>query len=653
MKCMGWGAMVILLLVAMLPMRAFALDTVPSATGPNKVSGPLLITGYSLSGHSLKYVQIYNSSNSVVALDGWSVYVEYAATQLNIVSLEGLLAPGKYALVANAATVPSATVLFVDTVLPSDPIPTAVGLQPPAASNVMNEIAVPVVTVSTPRVTGAPATFYFARNISTSTGNYLTTYAAFVPSPTFMLVSDELYVPPQSPPIQITEIYPDATTCSPFDEASICSDYVKVFNASNDAINLEQFRLRTGSNGQTSSASNTIQLGGSLASGSYVSFPLSLIASGSWVWLEDRYGAARYDGTLVGYPSSSGFDAQAWAYNATSDAWEWTVYPTPGNQASRFPEVAVVNRCEGLVISEISANVASEDQFIEVTNSGASALHMLGCALQTNRSQAASFIFADVTLQPADYLTIYLRDTPLTLTKTTSGSVYLLTSDLADEVDHSSYSDLSENTSWALITGEWVQTYDQTPNEPNTWLEYLACGQGAVRNLDTGLCNKNTTTTTLSDCGVGKYRSEDTNRCRSIEEISSLAQCDTDQYRSPETNRCRSLVSMASSLTPCAASQERNLETNRCRSVESANILVPCAAGQERNPDTNRCRTVASSSIAADFPVEVAAATSEATLGWWAFGGVGLIAAGYAGWEWRREVAGWIRKITPLGIGRP
>ncbi len=653
MKRIWWGAATIILLISIIPVRVFALDTVPSATTPNKVTGPLIITGYSFSGHSLKYVQIYNHSDNVVALDGWQVYIEYASVQQNIKTLEGLLAPGRYASVANVATAPSATFSFVDTIPSVDPVMTTVGLQPPTGQNIITETASPTITSSTPRMAGSPATFHFMRNISASTGSYLTTFMAFTPSSTFTLVSDALYEPPQSPPLQIVEIYPDATACAPFDSASICNDYVKIFNASDSTIDLGQYRIRTGAKGQAASTSNTVVMSGIIGSGSYVSVPLSLNASGNWVWLEDRYGSISYDQTVINYPSSSGYDLQAWAFNALSDNWEWTMYPMPGNQASRFPEQPLVNACSGIVISEIAANVASEDQFIEVSNIGTSAINLLGCALQTNRSQTSSFVFSDVTLRPAEYMTIYVRDTPLTLTKTTSGSVYLLTSDLADEIDLVSYADLSENTSWALIADDWKQTFTVTPNQSNVWLEYQLCAEGMVRNTDTGMCNKITVTASLSDCGIGKYRSEETNRCRSFEEISSLSPCDTDQYRSPETNRCRSLLTVASSLTPCAASQTRNPETNRCRSVESVDALSPCAAGQERNPDTNRCRSVTSSSVAADFPVEVAAATSEATLGWWAFGGVGLIAAAYAGWEWRREVTGWVRRIVPFGIGRP
>jgi hypothetical protein len=56
--------------VLLLAAPVSALETTPSM--PPKVNGPLLITGYSLQGHSLRYVQVTNTSEEVVALEGWS-----------------------------------------------------------------------------------------------------------------------------------------------------------------------------------------------------------------------------------------------------------------------------------------------------------------------------------------------------------------------------------------------------------------------------------------------------------------------------------------------------------------------------------------------------------------------------------------------------
>ena len=121
-----------------------------------------------------------------------------------------------------------------------------------------------------------------------------------------------------------------------------------------------------------------------------------------------------------------------------------------------------------------------------------------------------------------------------------------------------------------------------------------------------------------------------------------LKPCRSDQVRNRETNRCKNIVSSsAASLAPCKENQTRNPLTNRCRSLDTVatSELKPCAANQERNPETNRCRSKPAVLAATDFPIETVKDAPEGTLGWWAFAGVGSMAAGYAGWEWRRELA--------------
>jgi hypothetical protein len=134
---------------------------------------------------------------------------------------------------------------------------------------------------------------------------------------------------------------------------------------------------------------------------------------------------------------------------------------------------------------------------------------------------------------------------------------------------------------------------------------------------------------------------------------STLVPCRADQYRNPATNRCKLRAAAASGLQPCAANQFRNPATNRCKSLAStASTLKPCAANQERNPATNRCRTKAVLA-AADFPVKNVPEGKQAAVGWWAFGGAAVLAAGYAGWEWRREVLRGVLKVASLfGAGK-
>lgn len=154
-------------------------------------------------------------------------------------------------------------------------------------------------------------------------------------------------------------------------------------------------------------------------------------------------------------------------------------------------------------------------------------------------------------------------------------------------------------------------------------------------------------TSELTPCEANQYRSLETNRCRLISTTSEqLIACDADQYRSPETNRCRSLATAASVLVPCESGQERNADTNRCRSILGASTsLQPCGKGQTRNPETNRCRNSQSSTPIAEFAVEPIKQGGKAFVGWWALGGLGVLAAGYGIWEWRSEMMTAVRKV--------
>lgn len=157
-------------------------------------------------------------------------------------------------------------------------------------------------------------------------------------------------------------------------------------------------------------------------------------------------------------------------------------------------------------------------------------------------------------------------------------------------------------------------------------------------------------TSTLKPCADNQYRSLETNRCRLLVSASSstLKACKDGQYRSEETNRCRSIATAAAAvLKPCADDQFRNPASGRCKKIASTDDLPqPCPAGKERNPTTNRCRTVESTDLpAAAFAVEPVKQGVKSFVGWWALGGVGIVAAGYATWEWRRELKNTIQKI--------
>lgn len=361
---------------------------------------------------------------------------------------------------------------------------------------------------------------------------------------------------------------------------------------------------------------------------------------------------------------------------------EFLVYknelPTPGSalecliDASIDPadptDPGVVNKCEGLRISEIGANLAQ--QFVELHNTLDEPINMAGCRVMTNRSASAYFALPETILPADEYFIVAIDKTPLILTKTTTGTVYLLSSDGA-EIDSQSYANLAKDTAWALVYKEWKQTYSVTPGALNVYQQYLPCTTGYERNEETGRCRKIVQLAEQADCGEGKYRSEETNRCRNLTVESTLRPCTVHQYRNPATGRCRNATTATSSLTPCKAGQSRNPTTNRCRNITSmtstltpckagqvrnpatnrckavattASTLKPCAVGQERNPATNRCRKVAQGDANAGFKIVESDKATDHVVSWLALGAIGSMALGYGAWEWRREVFGILGK---------
>jgi hypothetical protein len=308
------------------------------------------------------------------------------------------------------------------------------------------------------------------------------------------------------------------------------------------------------------------------------------------------------------------------SYAFINDEWQITGKPTPNS--ANAP--GVINDCAGLELSEIAANV--DEQFIEIANVTARAIDVTGCQLMTNRNNAA-YEFPEAMLAGGGYLVVKIKDTSLTLTKTTTGTVYLLASDGGREVDSTAYASLAKDTSWALIDGAWRQTYTLTPNAANVWAAYPSCPAGQERNIETG-------------------------RCRKILEPEVLAPCPAGQYRNPETNRCKK-YDTGSTLTPCKEGYERNPLTNRCRKiVVEEDGLKPCAEGWERNPETNRCRKKVSTAPAS-FAVQPGDSTGGSMTALLASAGVVILTTSIILFQFRMEIANFFRRLRPkLSLAR-
>lgn len=295
-----------------------------------------------------------------------------------------------------------------------------------------------------------------------------------------------------------------------------------------------------------------------------------------------------------------------------------------------------------LELSEILPNPKGTDsggEYIELHNPGNELVALDTYVLQTGVSTLKAYFFPQgSTIGPGEYKVFKDSDMGFTLTNT-SGRVTLWTIDGFQLDDTGLYESAGDDMAWAKIAGVWSYTDTTTPGLANV------VSQSEESNVS------RSSEATLAACETGKYRNPLTNRCRTIEtDASVLASCDSDQYRNPETGRCKKIAS-ASTLTPCKDGQYRSEETNRCRNISAAGAdLAACKEGQERNPETNRCRTVTSKSVpSAAYAVESVKDGAKAFVGWWAVGGIGMVALGYAAWEWRREVSMYIRKLFHFG----
>lgn len=293
-----------------------------------------------------------------------------------------------------------------------------------------------------------------------------------------------------------------------------------------------------------------------------------------------------------------------------------------------------------LQITELLPNSAGTDtgkEYIELYNptDKAADLSLYKLHVGLNNEKTFEFPLGSI-IGPGEYKTFYDSEIKFTLANTTS-KVSVTGNDGTSITQTEIYSSPDDDQAWAYINGIWEYTNQPTPGGFN--LAFLETTEDPVSN-----------DTTVATCPVGKYRNPLTNRCRNIEsDASVLASCDADQYRNPDTGRCRK-ITVAATLAACKEGQYRSEETNRCRNIETAGAqLAACKEGQERNPDTNRCRTIAAASIpSAAYAVQPVKDGVQSFVGWAALGGVGVLALGYAGWEWRREIAEKIKGIGSL-----
>lgn len=315
---------------------ARAIVPVPTET-PVPVS-PLLITAYSVSATGLDFVQLYNTSDELISLDGMQLnYVRKAdLTNGTALTLGGLMKPGSHILLASADSplAPYAAMTFLP-----------IGVQLKSIQITSPTFAPLGLTKDLSTTTGV----IYARTLIATGYSTASTAMDTALATDRKLYADSLYVVPDEPLVSIVEIYPHASDCAPNDTSSLCGDYIKLYNPTDDPVDPSSYRLRSDSS--TSENSNAFQLDayGMIAPHGYLAVSLrddggkmSLTDSGGYVWLEDAAGVKLYDDTIVNYPSAGSDSKVGYAWALADDAtWQWTSAPNPIG-ANTFPPPAPV-----------------------------------------------------------------------------------------------------------------------------------------------------------------------------------------------------------------------------------------------------------------------------------------------------------------------
>lgn len=341
------------------------------------------------------------------------------------------------------------------------------------------------------------------------------------------------------------------------------------------------------------------------------------------------------EGVQVELPANTARDAEGVCYeDVCSNLPEFQAFIPEAYSRSELGQCYLTT--VPLQVTELFPNPPGEDkgaEFIEFYNPNEQPVDLTNYLFYLNGDYQKPYHFpTGGHIAAKSYLVITGAEVPFVLTNS-AGSLRLASIDGSQITDVDEYQSADAGESWLLWDGGWTYSSKPTPGMANVMPPVQGKGSAGASVV------------ALADCGEGRERNPVTNRCRAVSAVvtASLQPCKEGQYRSEETNRCRSIATAAASvLKPCADNQYRNPLTNRCRKIADADevALADCGEGRERNPTTNRCRNVlaVASVPKAAFAVEPVRQGAEAFVGWWALGGVVLLALGYAAWEWRVEV---------------
>lgn len=293
-----------------------------------------------------------------------------------------------------------------------------------------------------------------------------------------------LYEPPDKSPLQIIELHGNPNLCAPVTKPAIeCFDYVKIYNASDDVVDLSKYRLRVGQIHSPEKTSHTFQLYGTIEKNNIAIVQatieggmLSLPNESSTAWLQDAHGLVDYPSNVPPYSGGNTVanKGRSWALDQTTNTWRWAT-PAPNRIDNDFTPRPSLERQATSVTKTLKP--CRPDQYR---------------SKETNRCR-------------------------------TSIRAAALKSCLPHQYRHPE-------------TNRCRSLASHTAN-------VKPCRPDQVRNPVTNRCKKiGTMTTALKPCRPGQIRHPDTNRCRGVASAQKLKPCKPGQIRHPETNRCRKVL---------------------------------------------------------------------------------------------------------------
>lgn len=328
---------------------------------------PLYVTGFysetleatggdEVVASQLRYVEIYNNSDSPVNLYGWDLNISWSmdidgeptVTKKHTLTLSEseatYLPPDNYAVVSFNDAVKGAT--FSSDLTPAEfgQYISEISLQNTAFKQykiIVEDINMEGQTEQSTRM-----------RLDTISSGYTST-GRYDDDERESLYDNGIYLPRNSFGLTPVEIVAHARNCPPNETAIDCGDYVKFHNNTSVPIDFTGTRLRFGHKGQSVSDSNSIVLSGIIQPGEFGTFSkdvngdnISITNSGGYVWLEDTYGIVVYENTIVEYADagSSTHKGQSWALDRLG-IWRWAK-PNPLGSNVFLPQKVVTTATE-------------------------------------------------------------------------------------------------------------------------------------------------------------------------------------------------------------------------------------------------------------------------------------------------------------------